>query len=528
MDKNRPKPVVLAILDGWGVAPPGEGNAITEAKTPVWHRLIATYPTMTLKASGEEVGLSFGEIGTSEVGHLNLGSGKIIYQNLPRLNKSIRDGEFFKNEALNQAMKNAKEGGRSLHLMGLTSEGGVHSHTNHLYALLDLVKNYDLKKVFIHCFLDGRDTIYNVGLNHIKILQKTLKEKYKFAKIASLAGRFYAMDRDNHWDRTEAAYLAIAEGKSAEYFTDPAKAIQSFYDKNIFDEQLSPVVIGKEGKPTTKVEDGDSIIFFNFRSDRARQLTKAFVLPDFVKFERQYLPNLFFVTMMEYEKDLPVKVAFYPEEITASLAKVISDNGLKQFHIAESEKYAHVTFFFNGLSDKVYPGEDRVVIPSPRVSSFEEAPEMSSEKIIDRIIKELKTNKYDFIVVNFANADMVGHTANKAATIKAVETIDDCLGKLTDVVLARDGVVLITADHGNAEELLNLQTNEIDKEHSTNPVPFIIVGQRWEGTNAGLPDGAGDDLSLIPPVGVLSDVAPTILKIMNLPQPPEMTGAPLI
>jgi len=525
---KRPKPVVLIILDGWGVAPPFEGNAISQAKTPNINKLITTYPSFTLIASGESAGLSWGEMGNSEVGHLNLGGGKVFYQILPRINKSISDGSFYSNQIFLKAADYVKRNNSKLHLLGLVSSGGVHASIEHLFALLLMAQRQRVKNVFVHVILDGRDTIYNSGLGFVEKLVAKMKE-LGVGKIATISGRFYAMDRDNHWERIEKTYKAMVDGESSEIFSNPIEAIKKSYDKKIYDEEFVPVVITENKKPIALVEDKDAIIFFNFRSDRARQITKAFVIPEFEKFKRsKYLKNLLFVTMTEYEEGLPVEVAFPVELIKSPLAKVISDAGLKQLHIAETEKYAHVTFFFNGGAEEPFEGEDRIVIPSPRVSSYDQKPEMSAFEITNRLIKEIKNDKYDFIVVNYANADMVGHTGNKGATIKAIETIDKCVGQLVDTVLAENGVAVLTADHGNAEELINLQTGVIDKEHSTNPVPLIIVGKEWEGENIGGVGAPGSDLSLVPPQGLLSDVAPTILKIMNLKQPEEMTGSALI
>lgn len=522
----RPRPVVLAILDGWGIAPKSEGNAIANANTPNLNKMIAAYPTMTLRASGDEVGLSWGEMGTSEVGHLNLGTGRIFYQTLPRINKAVNDGSFFANKTLLEAADYVKKNKSSLHLLGLVSTGRVHTTIEHLYALLKFAKEQKIKKVFIHAFLDGRDTIYNSGAGFIEKLQGKIKE-YGVGKIATLSGRFYAMDRDNRWDRTEAAYRAIAEGKSEEQFADPLVAIKTSYEKKIYDEEFVPTVIIEHRKPVATVEEKDAIIFFNYRADRARQLTKAFVSNDFDKFSRNKIAKLFFATMTEYEKDLPVKIIFPPEEVRVCLAKVLSEAGLKQLHIAETEKYAHVTFFFNGMREKEFDGEERIIVPSPHVSSYDQKPEMSAGIITEKLVKEIMAQKYDFVVVNFANADMVGHTGNYKATVRAVLTVDKCLGRITDVVLPLGGVLVITSDHGNAEEVLNLETGEIDKEHSTNPVPLILAGREFARSVA--EQGTVEkDLSLLRPVGVLADVAPTILKIMEIKKPDEMTGTSLL
>ncbi len=530
MAKLKNRPVVLIILDGWGIAPDAPGNAITKAKTPNINKYITSYPAMTLVASGEAVGLSWGEMGNSEVGHTNLGAGKIFYQNLPRISKSIADGTFFENQAFLNAIDHVKKNRSKLHLMGLISSGGVHAHIEHLYGLLELAKRQKVKKVYIHAILDGRDMIYNSGKGLIKELLDKIKEIKIDAQIATISGRFYAMDRDNHWERTKKAFDAMTKGESEEKFDDPIKAIESSYDKKIYDEEFVPVVITHKKNPAALIEDKDSLIFFNFRADRARQISQAFILPDFNKFERpSQFKNLFFASMTRYDKDLPVDaVAFDPVEIKKPLARVISDAGLKQLHVAETEKYAHVTFFLNGGTEEPFEGEDRIVIPSPRVPSYDEKPEMSAFKVTDNLIKAISENKYDFIVVNFANPDMVAHTGNLKATIKACEVCDKCLGKIVPLILSKNGVVLITADHGNTEELQNIQTGKVDKEHSTNPVPFIIIGDQFEGKNIGLPDSLGNDLSLFTPAGVLSDVAPTILKIMDIKKPEEMTGTSLI
>lgn len=524
---NRPKPVALVILDGWGIAPKGRGNAIVGAATPNFDKLAAAYPAMTLRASGDEVGLSWGEMGTSEVGHLNLGTGRIFYQTLPRINKAIGDGSFFRNKILREAAERVKKHKSNLHLMGLTSAGRVHTTIEHIYALLKFAKEQKIKNVFIHVFLDGRDTIYNSGIDFVKKLQEKIRE-YGVGKIATLSGRFYAMDRDNRWDRTEKAYQAIAEGKSDEYFSDPVKAVEASYKNKVYDEEFVPVVILEKKKPVATFGENDAVIFFNYRADRARQMTKAFVTENFDKFGRiQFFPKLFFATMTEYEKDLPVKIIFPPEEIKICLAKILSEAGLKQLHIAETEKYAHVTFFFNGMKEEEFPGEDRIIVPSPHVASYDQKPEMSAKIITEKMIKEIMSRKYDFMVVNLANADMVGHTGKYEPTVRAVEMVDKCLGQIADVILPMGGVLVITADHGNAEEVFNLQTGEIDKEHSTNPVPFILAGKDLKNSVAEF-QAAKTDLSLMPPVGVLADVAPTILKIMSVKQPDEMTGAALI
>jgi len=527
MVKSKVKPVILAILDGWGIAPPGEGNAMTQAKLPNFDRFIKNYPAAAVLASGNEVGLQWGQMGNSEVGHLNIGAGRVYYQTLLRIDREIRNGLFFNNEALKAAMAHVKKNKSALHLIGLVSAGNVHSSEEQLYALLDFATREKLDKVFIHCFLDGRDALFNGGLASIKKLKEQIA-KFKIGKIASLSGRFYAMDRDNHWDRVEKAYLAVADGKSDVTFNDPLQAIEESYKKEIYDEQFVPVAIYEKGKPVAKICDKDAVIFFNFRADRARQLTKAFVLPGFDKFERKYRQDLLFITIVEFEKNLPVKIAYPPLIVKNCLAEVISNAGLKQFHVAETEKYAHITFFLNGLVEAPFQGEDREIVSSLNVSSFDQKPEMAAYEITKKVIQAIEENKYDFIVLNLANADMVGHTGQMKATVKGLETIDECLGKIGDLALAKGGVLVITADHGNAEEMLNFKTGQIDKEHSTNPVPLIIIGKEWEGQQVIGQDAIGGDLSMMQPVGILSDVAPTVLKILGVEQPLEMTSRALI
>lgn len=524
--QKRPKPVVLAILDGWGVAPPHSGNAISLAKKPRLDAFIKTYPAMTLIASSKEVGLNWGEMGNSEVGHLNIGAGRVYYQTLPRINHDIEIGAFGENPSFLRALVHAKKNKSALHLIGLVSAGGVHSSLEHFFALLLVCKKKKFSHVFIHAILDGRDTLYNSGIDFLRQLEAKMKE-LKIGRVATLAGRYYAMDRDNRWERTQAAYAAMTAGVGAQA-ESAITAIEASYAHQVYDEEFAPTVIIEKGEPVAKIENNDAVIFTNFRPDRSRQFTRAFVTLDFSAFNRTQIANLYFVTMTEYEKDLPVDVAYPPEIITANLAKVISDAGLRQLHIAETEKYAHVTFFLNGTIEDPYVGEDRVIIPSPRVSSYDQKPEMSALEVAKRVVKEINADKYDFIVLNFANADMVGHTGKIEATIKAVETIDGAIGTIVDAVLSHDGVALITADHGNGEEVQNLQTGEIDKEHSTNPVPLLVIGKQWEGQTGGVVEAVGGDLSLTPPVGMLADVAPTVLKIMGLPQPEEMTGRALI
>ena len=523
---KRPKPVVLAVLDGWGVIQPYSGNAISLADTPNIKELIAKYPAMTLRASGEAVGLPWGESGNSEVGHLNLGMGRIMYQDLPRINKAISENTFYKNNVLLAAVRHVKENNSKLHLMGLTSNGCVHASIEHLQALLVFAKEQNLTQVFVHAFLDGRDVPPNSAVSYLKDLNRIISE-YKVGKIASLSGRFYAMDRDNHWDRIEKAYRAMVEGVGNQA-SDPIATVEESYGKKIYDEEFIPTVITEAGQPVGLIENNDAIIFFNYRPDRARQLTKAFSLPSFDRFPRKQIKNLYFACLTEYEKELPVEVIFPPEVIKDTLGEVIAAAGLKQLRIAETEKYAHVTYFFNGGRETKSEGEVHELVPSPPVASYDQKPEMSAPEVTEKILKAIADDIYDFIMVNFANADMVGHSGNIAATSTACEVVDKCMGRIVKAVLAKEGVVLITADHGNAEEKFNMQTGTISKEHTANPVPFIVVGKEFEGRSIGGVDAIGGDLSLVQPQGILSDVAPTVIKIMNLNKPEAMTGRSLI
>lgn len=525
--EGRPRPAVLLVLDGFGVAPDGDGNAITRAQTPTFKMLTERFPTMTLRASGDEVGLSWGEMGNSEVGHLAIGAGRVYYQTLPRINKAIVSGEFTNNPVFLQAIENVKSSGGTLHLMGLMSSGKVHSFDDHAFQLLKLFKTHKVKDVAVHAILDGRDTLYNSGVDFIRTLEEQMKAT-GVGYLASLSGRYYAMDRDNRWERIERAYKAIALGESEHVTDDPLAALEESYARDIFDEEFEPTVVAKRGKPVATVKPDDAVIFFNFRTDRARELTKAFVLPAFDKFAREYIKDLHFVTMTEYEQGLPVEVAFPPEPVNNCLAQVISEAGLVQLHIAETEKYAHVTFFMNGTREAPFENEDRALVPSPHVSSYDQAPAMGTPEITERLLKEIKLANYDVIIANFANPDMVAHTGDLAATIKAIEVVDECLGRLVQAILDADGLLCITADHGNAEEVQNLQTHAIDKEHSTNPVPFWIVGKQFEGKPSIAGDVPDGDLSLMPPVGMLADVAPTFLSILGIDKPDDMTGAPLL
>lgn len=523
----RPKPLVLVILDGWGVAPKSPYNAISEAKTPRIDGFIREYPSMVLSASGEAVGLPWGQAGNSEVGHLTIGAGYPPYQALPKINKAIADQSFFQNAAFQKAAAHVHKNKSRLHLIGLVSTGGVHSHIDHLYALLDFARRENIEEVYIHVILDGRDTPPASGAEFVAKLQEKIDE-IGVGKIATVSGRQYAMDRDHRWDRVAVSYRAIVEAKSDIKASSAAEAINQSYEKKVYDEQLEPTIITSV-MPNGAVKSNDAVIFFNFRPDRARELAMSLALEKFDAFKRQIVPkNLFIVTMATYEYDLPVTVAFVREVVTKPLAKILSEHKLKQLHIAETEKYAHVTYFLNGGTEEAFDLEDDVLIPSPPVVSYAETPEMSAKEISNRMIEAILSEKYDVIIVNFANADMVGHTGNLAATITSIETLDYCLGDVADAVLAKNGLLLITADHGNAEMMIQPQTGEIDKSHSTNPAPLIIVANQLHGKTAGLPDAAGGDLSHLAPAGTLADIAPTMLKILNIPIPKIMKGRPLL
>lgn len=526
--KLKFKPAVLMILDGFGITTPDKTNAIWSASTPFLDKLIQNYPTMLLEASGLNVGLPWGEVGNSEVGHVNIGSGALLYQSLPRIDKSIESKEFFKDRNLIKAVEKIKKNNSKLHLLGLLGEGGVHAHQRHLYALLDFCRQQKLKKkVFLHLFLDGRDTAKDGGKGFLLSLLKNDNFKKVKAEIASISGRFYAMDRNNNWDRIEKAYRAIVLGESEKKFHDPVKAIEESYKNEVFDEEFIPTVItDRKDNPLATITKDDAVIFFNYRADRARQLSEAFVEPEFKEFEREFLAGLTFITFIEYKKGLPVDIVFPPQVIKNPLAKIFSEHKLRQLHIAETEKYAHVTFFLNGLLEEKFPGEERILIPSPGVSNYDQKPEMSAVKVTDELVNAIKKDKFDFIAINYANPDMVGHTGNLEASIKAVETVDRCVERVVSEAVARGGIVFIVGDHGNAEELVNLQTGKEDKEHSVYPVPFITVSQKHEGKIILKADN--NDLSANSPTGVLSDVAPTLLSQIGLPLAKEMTGTNLL
>ena len=517
--KNRPKPVVLIVLDGWGLGEKNKGNAIFNAKLPTFKKLDQFYPHIALQASGISVGLPWGEPGNSEVGHMTLGAGKVIYQNMPRITMSIQDGQFFENPTLLKAMKKAKSTGSSLHIMGLVSKGSVHSNIDHLFALLELAKKENLKNVFIHVFTDGRDSAPISGAESIKELQLKI-DQFGIGKIASVSGRYFSMDRNNNWDRIKKAYDSIVNG-IGDKIDDPEKYLRDSYKNGVYDEYIEPAVICSGEEPIGRIKEGDSVIFFNYREDRARQLTKAFVIPGFSKFSAENFKNLSFATMTQYEKNLPAEVAFPPVEIKECLGKTLGEKKFSQLRIAETEKFAHVTYFFNGGNEEPFPKEDRLIIPSKDVSRFDEVPEMSAHEITDKVVENIEKDKYDFILMNFANADIIGHTGNEKAAIEAIEIIDECMEKIIQLVLSKKGCLLITADHGNVEEMMNTHTGERETEHSINPVPLWYVtpeNHREKPQKESLPNVAG----------LLSDVAPTILEIMGIEKSPEMTGESLL
>jgi 2,3-bisphosphoglycerate-independent phosphoglycerate mutase len=519
------KPVALIILDGFGIAPPSDSNAVWSANTTFIDSLINTFPTYLLHASGIEVGLPKGEVGNSEVGHLTIGSGILRYQSLPRIDRLIESGDFFELNKLNAIADYLKQTKGKLHIIGLIGNGGVHSHDRHLQAVLKWARNKKLhKSTFIHAFLDGRDTQKDIGSRFMQELIEVCKEN-KIAGIASVCGRKWAMDRNNNWERIKKAYDAIVFGKALMQ-NDPVVAIKASYDKQIYDEEFEPIVItDKNNAPIATLEDGDAVIMFNFRADRARQLTDAIVNNAFNKFETKKA-NIRVLTFTEYEKNMPVDVLFEPELINNPIAKVISDAGLKQLHIAETEKYAHVTFFINGMIETKFAGEDRELIPSPSVSSYDKCPEMSADAVTNKIIESLDKQLHDFYVINYANPDMVGHTGNLEATKKAIEATDRNLQMVVSKILDLGGSAFIVGDHGNAEELVHPVTGQIDKEHNNYPVPFILASDKFKGMRN--KEVTPENLYLQSTMGILADVAPTILKAMDLQIPPEMSGTPLI
>ena len=503
------KPLILIIMDGFGLRDSDMGNAVHAANHPNLTRLFHDYPTTQLGASGMDVGLPDGQMGNSEVGHTNIGAGRVVYQELTRITKSIQDGPFFDNEAFLGAVENCKKNDSALHLFGLLSDGGVHSHIEHIFGLLDLAKKNGLTKVFVHCFMDGRDVPPTSGIDFVKQLQAKLDE-IGIGKIATINGRYYAMDRDNRFERLVKAYSAMVYGEGA-YFDDPVAAVQASYDAEVTDEFIVPVVTAKDGQ----IKANDSIIFANFRPDRAREITRTFVDPEFTGFERKngFFP-VYFVCMTQYDATMPnVHVAFKPQQLVNTFGEYIADNGLTQLRIAETEKYAHVTFFFNGGVEAPYNNESRDLIASPKVATYDMQPEMSAYKVCDKVVEEIKSGKFDVIILNYANGDMVGHTGVFDAAVEAVQAVDTCVGKTVDAILEMGGVAMITADHGNADQMLEDDGVSPFTAHSCNPVPFCVVGY--------------PDCKKLNP-GRLADIAPTMLQVLGLEKPAEMDGESLM
>lgn len=508
------KPTVLMILDGYGLNKETKANAVAEARTPVMDRLMKECPFAEGNASGLAVGLPDGQMGNSEVGHLNMGAGRVVYQELTRITKEIDDGDFFKNEALLAAVENCKKNNSDLHLFGLLSDGGVHSHNTHMYGLLKLAKKEGLKNVYLHAFLDGRDTPPASGLDFVQQAADKMKE-LGIGKIATITGRYYVMDRDNRWDRVEKAYKALTKGEGVTA-SNPAEAVKQSYDKGENDEFVLPTVIVEDGRPVAAVKDNDSVIFFNFRPDRAREITRSFCCDDFDGFERKGgRIKTTYVTFTEYDITIPNKiVAFHKVDITNTFGEYLARMGKTQLRTAETEKYAHVTFFFNGGIEEPNKGEERILVKSPKVATYDLQPEMSAYQVADNLVEAIQSDKYDVIIVNFANPDMVGHTGIEAAAIKAVEAVDECVGRAVDAVKETDGQMFICADHGNAEQLVDYKTGEPFTAHTTNPVPFILVNY--------------DPAYTLKSGGRLADIAPTLLEMMGLEKPEEMTGESLL
>ena len=497
-------PTTLIIMDGFGLAPASDDNAVTLANTPVLDRLFREYANTTLSASGLDVGLPAGQMGNSEVGHTNIGGGRVVFQDLPRISRAVDDGSFFENEAYNKAMDDCLKNGASLHLYGLLSDGGVHSHIHHLFALLEMAKRKGLTKVYVHCFLDGRDVSPTSGKGFVQELQDKCAQ-LGIGRIATVMGRYYAMDRDKRWERVQMAYDAMVYGEGA-HNPDPVDAVAKSYENGVTDEFMEPVVCDGEGT----ISDNDSVIFFNFRPDRAREITRAIVDPEFDGFAREYFPTTY-VCNTEYDATMPnVLVAWPRVAVKNGLGEYLSSMGMTQLRIAETEKYAHVTFFFNGGVEKQYPGEDRVLVPSPKVATYDLQPEMSAAEVCSKCVERIESGAYDVIILNFANCDMVGHTGVLEAAVKAVETVDTCVGRVVEATLKMGGIAMITADHGNAEDMKQPDGSPMTA-HTTNPVPFILCG-------------AGSELRH----GRLADIAPTILDVLGLACPPEMDGRTLI
>lgn len=503
------QPLLLMILDGWGIAPAGRYNAAALAKTPNLDALFANYPHTRLSCSGEAVGLPDGQMGNSEVGHLNIGAGRVVYQELTRITKAIKDGDFFENLVLAKTMQTAQTNGSALHLLGLLSDGGVHSHLCHLVALLEMAKRQGLTKVYVHAFLDGRDVGPQTAVGYLEELEAAIK-RIGVGKIATVSGRYYAMDRDKRWERISKSYQAMVKHKGA-VFTNAVSGVRASYEAGVTDEFVVPFVTAPEAEACVKA--GDSMIFFNFRPDRARQLTRAFVDDDFTYFERsQAARPVDFVCMTKYDETIKAAVAFAPETLADTLGKVLADHDLRQLRIAETEKYAHVTFFFNGGEEEPNRGEDRVLIPSPKVATYDLQPEMSAGLVTDKLLELLDADIYDVLILNFANPDMVGHTGVLSAAVKAMETVDTCVGRIIAKVLALQGTACITADHGNLEKMLDETNGQPYTAHTTNQVPFLVVSE----TRRKLREG------------ILADIAPTLLELLTIERPEAMTGKSLL
>ena len=507
----KKRPIVLCIMDGYGISESINGNAVRLANTPNLDDLMAMYPNTTISASGMPVGLPDGQMGNSEVGHLNIGAGRTVYQSLTLINKALNEKTFFENEKFLKAIQHAKDNGSKLHIWGLLSNGGVHSSNEHIFGLLELAKQQGLDKVYVHAFLDGRDVAPDSGVDFVKELQEKIEE-IGVGQIASISGRYYAMDRDKRWQRIEKCYNAMVKGEGNKA-SSAIKAIEDSYQKEVFDEFVEPTVICNGEEPVATIGKHDSVIFFNFRPDRAREITRAIVDKEFKEFETKPM-DLYYVCFTNYDETMPnVKIAFKKEPLVNTFGEVVSKNGLKQLRIAETEKYAHVTFFFNGGEEKQYPGEDRILVPSPKVATYDLQPEMSAPIVTEKVVEAINEDKYNAIILNFANTDMVGHTGSLPAAIKAVETIDECVQKVVDAMLAHNGTILITADHGNCEQMIDYKTGEPHTAHTTNPVPLILV------TN---------DETLKVKSGKLADLAPTMLEILGIEKPEEMTGESIL
>ena len=508
----RPPLIILVVLDGWGLSDVKEGNAIAHAQLPNMEALYARYPWVALEASGPRVGLPTGQMGNSEVGHLNIGAGRVVRQDITRIDRAIESGDFFDNKAIRKVLESSR--GNALHLLGLTSEGGVHSHLRHVLGLLRFAKRQGVERVFIHAFTDGRDASPTEGINCIRRLQEEAS-RIGVGRIASVSGRYYAMDRDNRWQRTEKAYRTIVEGLSETTYVDPLDGIASSYGASVTDEFVVPfAVVDEQGSPAGRLQPGHGVVFFNYRADRARQLTRALTFQDFDHFPRPEPPVSDFVTMTQYDRTFTLPNAFPPVRLEHIMVKLFTDHKLQNLRMAETEKYAHVTYFFNGGEEQLFEGEERILVPSPKVPTYDQQPEMSAYQITDRLLHELDKGCHDAVVLNFANADMVGHTGVMGATVKAAEAVDTCLGRIVEKTRRMGGVMMVTADHGNAEKMFDSETGAVHTAHTSNPVPFILVDDHC---NSKLRSGSA-----------LEDISPTILHYLDIEKPAEMTGNSLL